>query len=366
MKIGIDVSITNINQAGTATYAHNLVNALREAEAEDKFHLFAIKQTYDMVKQKTLQDRIDTLYRDIVWAHGILPWQARQAKIDLLHIPANVTPIFSPCPTIITIHDMIAYKFPHYVTPWFRNYFRAALPLTAKKASIILTNSAHSKRDIIEILGVSPNKVVVTYLAASPDFQCLSKNKVKETIRKYNLSNFILTVSTLEPRKNMKGLLQAFALLREKGFPHQLIHVGPKGWYFNDILAQVPQLGLQDSVRFLGHIPRDDLVALYNAASVFVYPSFYEGFGLPVLEAMACGCPVVTSKCSSLPEIVEQAGIMVDPYDVNQLAEAIQNVLEDLSLAQALCQRGLSRSNAFTWQRCAHQTLDVYHQVLGR
>ena len=154
-------------------------------------------------------------------------------------------------------------------------------------------------------------------------------------------------------------------MLRQGGSSYQLVHAGPRGWSFDGMLAEVSGLELQNSVRFLGRVPLYDLVGLYNAAAVFVFPSLYEGFGLPVLEAMACGCPVVTSNSSSLPEVVGEAGIMVDPLDVEQLADAIGKVVEDESLAHGMRYRGLERARQFSWERCALETIAIYRKVLG-
>lgn len=365
MKIGFDLSIANINQAGSGIYAHSLADALQRLDGADEYQIFAVSQQRDMAERKTVRSRMETIYRDIIWTHGLLPWQAQRAKVDILHMPANVIPIFSPCHTVVTILDTTTLQTPQYFTFWYRHYARVFIPLAAQYAAMILTLSEQSKRDIVQQLNVASNKVVVTYPAASPKFRPVSEQEIARVKSQYGLGSFILSVSALEPRKNIRRLLQAFALLRQSGFPFHLVHAGPPGWFFEDILAEANRLGLQDSVRFLGRVPLDDLVRLYNAASVFVYPSLYEGFGLPVLEAMACGCPVVTSSTSSLPEVAGDAGIMVDPYDIQQLADAIQKVLEDQALAQDMRQRGLKRANLFSWQRCAQETAAVYRQVLG-
>lgn len=365
MRVGVDLSVVNINQAGTGVYAHSLVDALRRLDTVNEYQIFAILQQRDMSQRKTIRTRMDTLYRDLVWTHGVLPWQVYRADVDLLHMPANVIPFWLPCPTLVTIHDTTVFHLPRNFPFWHRNYFRLLVPWAARHASMILTVSEHSKRDIVKQFRVAPVKVVVTYLAASPACRTISEQEILKVRQRYELESFILTVGTLEPRKNMIRLLQAFALLRQNGFSYQLVHAGPQGWLFDDILVEVERLELQDSVRFLGRVPSEDLVGLYNAASAFVYPSLYEGFGLPVLEAMACGCPVISSNTSSLPEVVGDAGIMIDPYNVQQLADAIQKVLEDKVLAQDMRQRGLERAILFSWQRCAQETLDVYSQVLG-
>jgi glycosyltransferase involved in cell wall biosynthesis len=362
MKIGIDISIANINQAGTGVYVNSLVDALKQINTGDEYHIFDLGRPRDMAAPKTLLSRMEILYRDIVWMHGLLPWQAHQAGVDILHMPSKVIPVFLPCPTVVTIFDMTVFRTPH--TFWHRSYSRVLVPLAARHSSMIFTLSQHSKSDIVKLLKVTPDKVVVTYPAASPRFRPISEREIAETRRRYDLDSFILSVCTLEPRKNIIRLLRALALLRQGGFPYQLIHAGPRGWMFEDTLSEVDRLGLQDSVRFLGRVPLDDLIRLYNAASLFVYPSLYEGFGIPILEAMACGCPVVASNASSLPEVVGEAGIMVDPYNVQHLADALQRVLEDKPLAWQMRQRGLEWARQFSWQRCAQETVAVYHQVL--
>lgn len=367
MRIGIDLSVTNINQAGTGVYASSLINALRQINTEHEYCVFQVKQHHDMSSRKTWRSRLETIYRDIVWMHGILPWRVKQAKIDLLHMPANIIPLHSSCPAVVFIHDTIIFNSPQDFPFWQRNYFRLFMPWTAKQASMILTNSEHSKQDIIRHLGVPPDKVAVTYLAAASVFRAISSAVVSAVRLHYSLeSPFILVVGTLEPRKNLVRLLQAFAQVRQNTPSLQLIHAGPRGWLFDDVMQEVESLGLQDSVRFLGRVPLEDLVGLYNAASVFIYPSLYEGFGLPVLEAMACGCPVITSNISSLPEVAGDAAVLIDPYNVSQLAEAIRNIFEDETQALLMRQSGLERAKQFSWERCAQKTLAVYKQVLSK
>jgi glycosyltransferase involved in cell wall biosynthesis len=363
LRIGVDLSITMVDQAGTSIYACSLADALKHLESGDKYRFFARNTAHGMVRRKTIRSRTVSIYRDIIWTHVVLPMQVRHADIEILHMPANVIPLFQPCPTVVTILDTTVFQKPEKFTLWHRNYYRLFIALAAKYAKAILTISEQSKRDIVSQLHVAPEKVSVTHLAASSRFRLVSERASSEIRRKYDLRTFILTIGTLEPRKNMVRLLQAFASLRQAGFCYQLIHAGPQGWLFEDVLAEVDRLGLHDSVRFLGRIPLEDLVRLYNAASVFVYPSLYEGFGIPVLEAMACGCPVITSNISSLPEVVGEAGMLVDPYNVQELTEALRQVLEDADLAHQLREKGLRRAGLFSWHRCAQQTQAIYHQV---
>jgi glycosyltransferase involved in cell wall biosynthesis len=169
----------------------------------------------------------------------------------------------------------------------------------------------------------------------------------------------------LEPRKNIVRLLQAYALLRQAGVTIPLVHVGSRGWLYDEVFSEVERLGLEGSVRFLGRASLDELVSLYNAATVFVYPSLYEGFGIPVLEAMSCGCPTITSNLSSLPEVIGDAGIMIDPYNVEQLADELRRVLEDRELAEDMRRRGLARAKLFSWERCARETMAAFDLALS-
>ena len=360
MNIGIDISVLNINQAGSAIYTSNLINELKEIIVEDELFFFTVNHQRDMSLPKSFKLRAETIYRDIIWSHFILPQKALRTKVDVLHIPVNVIPVFPPCPTVLTILDTTVLKTPQNFTFWHRNYSRVFLPISAKKAKIILTISENSKRDIVNQLKISPEKIFVTYLAASEDFKTVSGQEVERVKKSYNLNSFILTVGSLEPRKNIPRLLKAYAYLLKNGFQHTLVHVGPQGWLFDEIYAEVKRLGLNEKVRFLGRVPTSDLVALYNAASVFVYPSLYEGFGLPVLESMACGCPIITSNISSLPEVAGDAGIMVDPYDVSQIAHAIESICEDKKTASWFKNKGLERAKQFSWKRCAKETLNTY------
>lgn len=363
MKIAIDLSITVINQSGTGIYAANLFTALQQLDSGNEFCSFVVNQRRDMSSRKSISTRLDTLYRDLIWTHAHLPFQVTKAKVDLLHMPANVIPLMPPCRTVVTIHDAIFLQFPKSFTLWHRTYARLLVPYSAKRSTRILTNSEQSKRNLVEYMKIDPEKIVVTYLAAASDFGPVAQPEITRVRQMYNLNQYILTVGALEPRKNMIRLLQAFAQLRADGYSGELVHAGPKGWLFEDVMVEVDRLDLQGSVRFLGRVPKQDLIGLYNAATCFVYPSLYEGFGLPVLEAMSCGCPVITSNLSSLPEIAGDAAIMIDPYNVQQFVKAMQEVLANPSFAHNLIQRGFQQAMQFSWARCAQETLAVYQQA---
>jgi glycosyltransferase involved in cell wall biosynthesis len=364
MKVGLDVSVAGINQAGTGLYATQLAGALSQLTTTDRFEFLSVRQRQQMSAPKTLHTRLATLYRDLVWMHLLLPLGARRAGVDLLHMPAGISPVQAPCPVVLTIHDTVAFGMSGTLPSWQRRYFRAFGPRSARRAARIITDSDHSKREIIAQFGVPADRIRVVHLAASPHFRQVPVEQVADARRRYGLERFILCVGTVEPRKNLERLLEAFAVLRRGGCSRQLVHAGPAGWMGTGVARAVQRLGLRDSVRFLGQVPLADLVALYNAADVFVYPSLQEGFGLPVLEAMACGCPVVTSNVSSLPEVAGDAAVLLDPLRSEAIAEAIRSVLADPALSSNLGRRGRVQASRFSWQRCAQETLNVYHEAV--
>jgi glycosyltransferase involved in cell wall biosynthesis len=366
LKIAIDLSITRTNQAGTAVYAASLIEALQRIDHRNQYQIFAVNQTRTMGQRKTLGSRTKVVYHDMIWHHAILPWKAQRSGANLLFMPANTTPFFAPCPTVVAIHDVMPVTRPQHFTFWFRNYARIFMPLSARRSALVLTSSTHSKQDIVECFDVPPEKVVVTHLAANSRFRPVSADAISAIKQKHGLDQFILVVGTLEPRKNIVRLIQAYARLRQAGITIPLVHVGSRGWLYDEVFSEVERLGLEGSVRFLGRASLDDLVSLYNAATVFVYPSLYEGFGIPVLEAMSCGCPTITSNLSSLPEVIGDAGIMVDPYNVEQLADELRHVLVDRELAEDMRLRGLSRARLFSWERCARETMAAFDLALTR
>lgn len=365
MRVGFDASVIALNQAGSGVYASSLLRSLRALNTETECVAFSVRQEREMSASKTLRTRVDTIYRDILWTHALLPRQAESAEVDLLHMPAGVIPLHSHCPTVVTILDTTVLQSPANFPFWHRNYSRLLIPFSAKHASIVLTISNHSKRDIASRLQVAPEKIIVTHLAASEEFRLIPESDTASALQKYSLSSYLLCVSTLEPRKNMVRLLQAYGRVHRDRTVPLLVHVGPKGWHYAAIFQEVERLGLEDSVRFLGRVPLSDLVALYNAASALIYPSLYEGFGLPPLEAMACGCPVVASNAASLPEVVGDAGILIDPCDVDALANAMCTVLGDKGVGGELRERGLKRAKLFSWERCAQETVSAYHRAVA-
>lgn len=300
----------------------------------------------------------------IPWEQGIAPLILR-GNADLYHGCLNVAPLLSPVPTVITIHDLAFIRFPQTFRAYNRIYLDLATRLSARRASRILAVSEHTKREVVGLLGVDPNRVIVTPNAARSHFRPPEAAVLAQFRIRHQLPDqFILYVGTLEPRKNLTTLLEAFALLQRRIPSIPLLIGGGKGWMYEPIFARLDQLQLRDRVKFVGYIPEEELPLWYAAATVFVFPSIYEGFGMPPLEAMACGTPVITSNTSSLPEVVGDAGLMVNPTDTQALAEAIYQLLTDPDLRNELRTRGLARSKHFSWAKTAAATLAAYHAAL--
>ena len=290
------------------------------------------------------------------------------ARPDLCFFPNFVRfPLALREPSVIVIYDLSFLLHGRYVAPRNREYLKEFVPRSIRKAERIVTISENSRREIVENYRVAPERVAIVPPAVDPGhFRRRPEEEVREVLARHGITKpYILFTSTIEPRKNILGLLEAYAALpRELRSSHGLVLVGGKGWLDEEIHRRLGELSHLD-VRLTGYVGDRDLPALYSGASVFVYPSFYEGFGMPPLEAMACGVPVVTSRNSSLPEVVGDAGILVDPGDPSAIAQAIQEVLCSPARAADLSRRGLERSRAFRWDESARRLATVFEEAAG-
>jgi glycosyltransferase involved in cell wall biosynthesis len=299
---------------------------------------------------------------------ALIGFHVRRRQLALVHDPTGVMPLaLCPARRVVTICDDIPSIHPQISAALERLLHRWWLPLAVQSAHAVVTISQCSKADLQAHLHISPEKITVTPLAAAPTFRILQKAEIQPVLDYLGLSRpYILYVGSLQPRKNLLRLLDAYHELLTGSPRWSLVIVGATSyWKSTPVAEKVANLGLQEQVKFTGYLPDKDLPALYNAASLFCFPSLYEGFGLPVLEAMACGAPVVASNISSLPEVAGDAAILVNPKDVHQIALAMRQILEDAHLAQELRERGLRRAAQFTWEQTARQTIAVYEQVLG-
>ena len=297
--------------------------------------------------------------RRIAWEQLVQPWQL--GAFDLYHALAFVAPVALPAPMVVTIYDLSFLHYPQVLSPARRAYLRLLTGLTCQRARRVICISRSTAQDVIESLGVAPEKVDVAPAGHDPArFRPLPPDEIAAFRRAKDLpERFWLFVGTLEPRKNLPTLLRAYAALPARQRPPLLLG-GGKGWDYDDIFASIARLGLADSVRWLGFLAADDLPYWYNCAEVFVYPSVFEGFGLPVLEAMACGTPVVVAAASSLPEVVGEAGLCVPPRDVPAWTDALHSAMTDSGWRQQVIERGLAQASRYTWQETARQTIRSY------
>ncbi len=289
-------------------------------------------------------------------------------KIDIYQIPNTMPLLGKATPTVVTIHDLVDLRVKKYGV--LRTTYRFLINfLAAHLADRVLTVSENSKRDLVRLLRISESKVTVIYNGVNEAFRPLDRRECRDYLeRKYSIgSDFILTPGSLSRNKNIPRLLAAMHILKEKGSRESLVLLGDKqDPEFGRVFAGVRRLGLDRTVLFPGFVPREDLPAFYNAASVVVYPTLYEGFGLPVLEAMACGTPVVTSNNSSLPEVAGNAAFLVDPRKPEEIAVAVQRLVADEALRNELSSRGIVRARQFTWKKAAEETLEVFLEIAAR
>lgn len=305
-------------------------------------------------------------WRRILWEQTALPVLSRRHRLALLHGTVAITPVVSPCPTVVTVHDLSFLRFPQAFPRLQRLYLRTQAGRSARAARRVIAVSRATKEDVVRLLHVPADRVDVVYNGVDEAFGPAPQAQVEAFRRARGLPpRAILHLGTLEPRKNLVRLVQAFDLVRRRG--HQdvaLILAGGKGWDYTAIFQEVARLGLEAAVLFPGYVPDAELPWWYRSAAVFAYPSLMEGFGLPVLEAMACGAPVVTSSASSLPEVAGDAASLVDPTSVDGLAAALAELLDNAELAQERRERGLQQAARFSWRRTAQETAAVYRRSL--
>jgi glycosyltransferase involved in cell wall biosynthesis len=299
-----------------------------------------------------------------VWMQFLLPVILRRTRPDVAHFTNYLAPVFPGVPYVVSIHDMSLSLLPECHTLKKRLLTSSLVPIVARGARRILAPSQSTKRDVVRLLGIDPGRIRVIPYAASSAFRPVSADLAALEARHGVRAPYFLYVGTLEPRKNLARALRAFARVSASLPDHSFVLAGQKGWKYEEVLAEAARPQLDGRVRFVDYLPEQDLPALYSGATAFVYPSLYEGFGLPVVEAMACGAPVITSRTSSLGEVAGEAARLVDPSDEADLADALHAVASDASLRRELSGRGVARAAAFSWERTGRETLAVYEEVV--
>jgi glycosyltransferase involved in cell wall biosynthesis len=296
----------------------------------------------------------------------MLPARLRAVGAQVFHAPVNVLPERLPCPAVVTIHDLAFVRYPHYFRPARRIYQRAFTSRSARAARLVVAPSESTRQDIIATFGVAPERVRVIFPGISPDFQPI---RDLETLAAFRArrglpARYLLYLGTLEPRKNLRTLVEAYAVLRaEMPDAPPLLLAGAKGWYYQELFDQVRALGLERCVTFAGYVAREEQTLWYAGAALFLYPSLYEGFGLPVAEALACGVPTITSDVSSLPEVAGDVAIQISPTNATLLAHAMREALTDSTLRERIAVEGPKWTQRFSMARMARDYADVYHAV---
>jgi glycosyltransferase involved in cell wall biosynthesis len=379
LRIGIDATPAARQGGGIGRYVRELLRALSEADTVNAYRVLVasprpLPQPLPPLPQGARLVHLPLHDRWLVrlWHRARLPAPIELAlgRLDLYHSPDFTLPPTLPgTPTILTVHDLSFVRDPDSASPALKHYLDGAVPRSVRQATRVFADSQATRADLIELYDTPPEKIEVLYSGVDERFQPVVDRDKLQTVRvRYGLGNdpFILAVGSLHPRKNFVRLIQAFAQLRSSvTASYRLVIAGGREWSSEPTLAEPARLGLESAVVFPGFVDDVDLPALYSAAAAFAYPSIYEGFGLPVLEAMACGLPAVTSTASCLPEVAGDAALLVDPLDVEALAVALERVLTDADLRTTLRENGRARAHEFTWHRAARQLLQAYRRVGG-
>ncbi len=364
MRIGINGRFLVAKRTGVQRAAYNLVKTLFEIDRENEYILFtgeeqAKEWNYPNVKLVTSRLKVGENLRNHLWEQFVLPRLAKKHKVDILHSPANMAPLFYRGASIVHIHDLCFVVNPQWYSYLFHTAYNVAIPRLARRASRVITNSNNSRNDLLQFYQVDASKVRLIYWAVDQTF---GSGLVQER-RLEEEGDYILYVGSLEPRKNIATLIEAFEQLRTDNpdLKTRLILIGGESPLFAAVRLQIKQF--HNDVVFKGFVSDEELKQYYRKAMVVAYPSLYEGFGLPPLEAMASGAPVVTSNTSSLPEVVGDAALMVSPYDCAQLAGTLARVIRDRRLREEMRRRGFEQVKKFNWYRVARNVLAVYYEV---
>jgi glycosyltransferase involved in cell wall biosynthesis len=362
-------------QSGVGTYVRNLLRTLPDVGQGEQFDIFWGRDgeppSQDLTAAANVThhfSRLDLRSRAlrVPYEHVVLPRSVRKAAPQVLHLPDPSVSLLSPATrTVVTVHDLTTMLYPETYGNWRARYKSAVIRAAVRRARMVITVSESTKRDVTRLLDVDPENIVTVSEGVAPEFRELVDPEAARA-RLGLPEHFLLSVSRLDPRKNLVRLFEAYALARRTyDVTTPLYVVGAPGWLHHEILSAPTRLGIAEHVTFTSYLPLADVVAMYGTADALIYPALYEGFGLPVLEAMACGTPVVTSNVSSLPEVAGAAALLVDPLDTADLAKAIGRISGDEELRQTLRRAGLRRASDFTWERTARATLDVYARAIA-
>jgi glycosyltransferase involved in cell wall biosynthesis len=369
MRVAINAQLLSGRRFGIENYLYHLLEALKRIDGDNQYELFVNSPVKELsgapFRQVVSNLPVHNSLTRILWEQTVMPFLAGRA--DVFHNPDHVLP-FAPirARTVITVHDLAFYVVPETFSFRKRAYKKLVTPQSLRRANAIVADSHSTKRDVVELFRVPADKVTVVHPGVNPEFTRIGDRHALSAFRaSRGLGRpFILFVGTIEPRKNIARLIEAFEIVRGKGATDlDLVIAGGDGWLSESIYRRARSSPSREHISFSGFIPAEELPLLYNCAEVFAFPSLYEGFGLPPLEAMACGVPVVTARVSSLPEVVGDSALSVSPSDAEELAHALERACGDTELRRQLVASGLERAKRFTWDDCAIRTRAVYKRA---
>jgi glycosyltransferase involved in cell wall biosynthesis len=370
MKIAIDIRLLgSIEKAGGYQHIYNLVSNLLSVDSQNDYTLLSAFKGFsgnrDIGSQfiYRFSGRLSKLLLDKL----SVPIECIMGKIDIFHGPYFFIPNRLRCKSVMTIHDLMALKHPEFLEAEGVVYYKKRIYSSIKRADAIIAVSDFTKGEIVEFLDIPEEKIRVIHNGISTKFQNINdNNKIEDVKDKYGLKGqqYLLFVGNIEPKKNIETLIYAYIQLRnETIYKYPLLIVGNKTWHFQKIWEIVKKLNAENNIIFTGVVDDEDLPFLYNGAEIFIFPSLFEGFGLPVIEAMACGIPVIASNRASIPEIVNDAALLIDPLNRQEIAEAMYEVISNTKLKKRLIEKGLKQSQNFSWKKTAIETLKLYYEI---
>lgn len=369
MRIGIDASTIG-TRGGPRAYVLNLINSLLKIDKENEYvifynskeHLGRFSQAKEVVVP--FSNPAMRLFRE----HLLMPYFYKREGLDMVHNTKSATSFLKPCKTVVTIHDIIPLTNPETETFAAKTYWKIQIPIAARRADRIITISEYAKKEIAKYFGIREELITVIPNCFEERFQSIAeRSEVDKIMEKYSLpKDYILYVGTIQPRKNLDMLIKTFSNLKKSGrIKQKLVIAGRKGWLYTSLFELIKELDLEHEVIFTGFVPDEELPYIYNGATLFVYLSLFEGFGIPPLEAMACGVPVICSNTTALPEVVGDAGILVNPMDQKAVEDAMLYVLENPPMQKEMKEKGVIQAKRFSCERIAKETMMVYYEVVG-